>query len=163
MATFRRQNQRIMIRFFAFIAAIVTLAAAAPSIIAQTPTGYSVRVIDGDTIELSGTRYRIWGIAAPDGPEDAKNRATAAMVQIVEAGQVACFPTGKRSYNRVVAMCQNPAGDIARQLVNLGYAYDWPSYSNGAYADVENSAKVAGRGLWQLGYKRTNNPNQLTK
>lgn len=146
-----------------FQAAFFILATIAASLVAPIAQAQEIRVIDGDTIAIDDTRFRIWGIAAPDKPKDAKERATAIMRELVTRGPVACNSTGKTSYNRIVAVCTNAAGDLAAQMVTSGFALDWPSYSKRAYAAAELEARSASRGLWALGYKPTSNPNHLTK
>jgi endonuclease YncB( thermonuclease family) len=120
-----------------------------------------IRVIDGDTIVIGKTHYRLLGIAAPDEPKDAKDRSTAVMLELVRAGGVRYEPTGRVTYKRLEARCFNRDGDLAAQMVARGYALDWRKYSGGAYAPQESAAKAANIGLWGLGYKPTSNPNRL--
>lgn len=122
-----------------------------------------VRAIDGDTIAIGQVRYRLLGIAAPDTPKDAKDRATAVMIELLAVGAVSCKPTGRKSYNRLEARCFNAEGDLAGQMVSRGFALDWRKYSGGAYAPQESAARTAKIGLWGLGYKPTSNPNQLSR
>nr|WP_298689493.1 thermonuclease family protein [uncultured Dongia sp.] len=122
-----------------------------------------IRAIDGDTIVIDQVRYRLLGIAAPDKPKDAKDRATAVMIELLAVGGVSCQPTGRKSYNRLEARCSNSKGDLAGQMVSRGFALDWRKYSGGAYAPQENAARNAKIGLWSLGYEPTSNPNALSR
>jgi endonuclease YncB( thermonuclease family) len=38
--------------------------------------------------------------------------------------------------------------DLAAIMVRSGWAVDWPSYSRGAYADMQDAARRENRGLW---------------
>lgn len=94
----------------------------------------SARVIDGDTLAIGDTRIRLWGIDAREMNTAAGRRAKAALDDLVTGTILACVPKGK-SWNRVVAICYLPDGrDVARVMVDLGYAQDWPRYSGGYYA-----------------------------
>jgi len=51
---------------------LVALAVAAPAVAAEI-TG-PARVIDGDTIDIAGTRIRLWGIDAPETRQTCEGR-----------------------------------------------------------------------------------------
>jgi endonuclease YncB( thermonuclease family) len=71
--------------------AIVALIAA----LFATPAA-AQRVIDGDTIDLNGTRWRLWGIDAPETHQACADgwpaglEATAAMGRLMEGKAVVC-------------------------------------------------------------------------
>ena len=135
---------------------------ALPQLVVTQPSA-DVRVIDGDTLEVNGVHYRVFGIAAPDKPADAKEHATRYAEQLVAEG-VECRSTGSKSYDRIVAKCATPDGDFARFMVAAGYAFDWPRYSRGLYRDSQHEAQQAHAGLWALGYHPSQkNPNNLVK
>lgn len=51
---------------------------------------------------------------------------------------------------RLVAQCSVDGKDIGDQMVEQGWARDWPRYSDGRYADEEREAREARRGIWGL-------------
>ncbi|WP_026793143.1 thermonuclease family protein [Pleomorphomonas oryzae] len=143
-----------MLRIFAIAATltIASLAHAANIIGAAIP-------VDGDTIDIHGTRVRLDGVDAPESRQtcwDATGRtyrcgqvSANALDKFLSASQpIKCRPTG-RSYERVVAICQRADGtEVNRWLVANGYAIDWPKYSRGRYAGDQNRARAGRLGVW---------------
>ncbi len=119
-------------------------------------------VIDGDTIEIHGTRIRLWGIVAPESDQLCRNddsklyrcgqqAATALDVLLYLVKRpVICSSKGKDQYGRTVAVCKvgDPGPDMAHYIVGKGLALDWPKYSRGYYAEAQTKAQTAGRGIW---------------
>lgn len=100
-------------------------------------------VVDGDTIDIYGTRIRLWGIDAPE-LDTAKGQRAKAFLEhkIFELeGIVECHEMGAPSYGRIVAICTALDEDLAKLLVCAGHARDWPEYSQGYYAKI--SCEVA--------------------
>ena len=70
------------------------------------------RVIDGDTIDLNGTRWRLWGIDAPETHQACADgwaaglKATAAMRSLIEGRQVACEFRGHDRYKRSIGSAE---------------------------------------------------------
>lgn len=100
-------------------------------------------IIDGDTIEIHGTRIRLWGIDAPEHdqlcrgdtsePYRCGNHAANELATFIVGKTVHCEPVDVDRYGRTVARCS--AGvDLREWLVNRGLALDWPRYSRGRYA-----------------------------
>jgi endonuclease YncB( thermonuclease family) len=119
--------------------------------------GYA-RVVDGDTIDVSGIRIRLYGIDAPESAQtcviDSQSyrcgeRATLALIDFVRGQTVRCEPTGLDPFRRVIARCRLDASDtdINSWLVREGFAVAYRHYSY-AYILDELHARVAGRGLW---------------
>ncbi|CAN7656564.1 thermonuclease family protein [Phenylobacterium sp. LjRoot225] len=103
-------------------------------------------VIDGDTFRIGRQSIRIWGIDAPD--DDRKAFGTRALRQIVRAPVLTCRPLG-RSYQRIVARCVDERGrDIAWQMVETGWALDWPRFSRGFYRPAEARARARRAGVF---------------
>ena len=141
-------------------AIIATVAAgfilAAPAISAEI-TG-SVRVIDGDTLELAGNRIRLWGIDAPETRQTCEGRqgqtyecgrdSKAVMIELTRDRVVTCEPRDEDRYGRTVAVCRTEAGDINAAIVRRGWAVDWPRYSQGAYSREQEAARQDGLGIW---------------
>ncbi len=104
------------------------------------------RVIDGDTIDVAGTRIRVGGIAAPEigarALSAAERAAGLAAKQWLEAylatRWVLCRDTGERSRDRVVARCEVDGQDLGWLVVAAGHALDCPRWSRYAYRSVEH-------------------------
>lgn len=112
-------------------------------------------VIDGDTIEIHGTRIRLSGIDAPEhdrhcGQVSVGQRAAQALDDLVQSRTVSCVADGTDRYGRTVALCTAGNTDLARTMVIQGWARDWPRYSHRAYAGAEQTARAAHRGIWGL-------------
>jgi endonuclease YncB( thermonuclease family) len=115
-------------------------------------------IIDGDTLEIHGTRIRLWGIDAPESNQLCRNKgsehyrcgqkAANDLDAFVGRRQVACVEVDRDRYNRAVAVCAVAATDLAEWLVKNGLAVDWPQYSKGAYAAAQSEAKRANLGMW---------------
>lgn len=116
-------------------------------------------VIDGDTIEIAGTRIRFDGIDAPESHQSCQTtsgetyrcgRVSADMLDkfLSQSRPTTCTPKGK-SYDRIVAVCRRADGtDINRWMVKNGQAVDWLKYSKGRYSQEQREAKEAQRGIW---------------
>jgi endonuclease YncB( thermonuclease family) len=119
-------------------------------------------VIDGDTVEIHGTRIRLWGIDAPESNqlcrgEDSKQyrcgaQAANELNAFIARRPVNCIPIRLDRYGRTVATCSVDGTDLGEWLVRKGLALDWPDYSNGRYGAVQREAEQAGRGIWKGSY-----------
>lgn len=107
-----------------------------------------VRVIDGDTIDVDGTRYRLAGIDAPEmkQPCGLGPKAAEWLAGYLKGKTITCNRIGK-SYNRVVAACFSDGADLQGVIVRSGWAFDSPRYSGGKYAAAEAEAKAEGLGI----------------
>lgn len=95
-------------------------------------------VIDGDTIEIDGTRLRLAGIDAPELDHPWGQKSKCALVQLCANQIVTAELHPELSYDRVVAQCFLPDGrDLAAELVRQGLALDWPRFSGGRYRHLE--------------------------
>jgi endonuclease YncB( thermonuclease family) len=119
-------------------------------------------VIDGDTLEIHGTRIRLWGIDAPESDQLCRNegsehyrcgqKAANDLDAFIVRRPVSCIPISLDQYGRTVASCSVGDIDLGEWLVSNGLALDWPQYSRGRYGDVQSNAEHAGRGLWAGSY-----------
>src|SRR6476646_8794798 len=86
-------------------------------------------VVDGDTIKLNGTTYRIWGIDAAETKQAcadgwmAGKEATAAMLKLVKGRTVTCEEKVKDRYGRTVALCRADGVDLGAAMVSAGMAW----------------------------------------
>ena len=115
-------------------------------------------VIDGDTLEIHGTRIRLWGVDAPEssqlcrGDDSLQYRCGAKAANDLDAfiagRPVNCLPISLDRYGRTVATCSVGRADLGDWLVRNGLALDWPQYSKRKYDDAQGDAEQAGRGMW---------------
>ena len=119
------------------------------------------RVIDGDTIDIAGTRIRLEGIDAPEAGQTCETargeswecgtQATRAMVDLTQGRTVLCRAQGLDKYGRLLATCfvDAPASmDINAEMVRRGYAWAFVRYSR-VYVAQEAAARSEGAGIWQ--------------
>jgi endonuclease YncB( thermonuclease family) len=140
---------------------IVAACLCASAAFADNLTGQA-SVIDGDTLEIHGTRIRLWGIDAPETTQLCRNdeslqyRCGAKAAKDVDAfiarRPVDCSPVNLDQYGRTVAVCSIGGDDVAEWLVRNGLALDWPTYSKGKYGEAQREAEHAGRGMWAGSY-----------
>ncbi|WP_245323532.1 thermonuclease family protein [Bradyrhizobium stylosanthis] len=115
-------------------------------------------VIDGDTLEIHGTRIRLWGIDAPEHDQLCRGddsllyrcgaKAANELDRFIGARTVSCSAVDTDRYGRTVATCLVGGVDLAKWLVAHGYALDWPLYSKGKYGREQKEAESAERGMW---------------
>ena len=116
------------------------------------------RIIDGDTIDIAGTRIRLEGIDAPEVGQtcqngkaetwDCGNAATRMLVSLTQYRAVECKVTGLDKYGRVLAICSVGAININAEMVKRGYAWAFVKYSK-LYVAEEVLAHEAKLGIWQ--------------
>jgi endonuclease YncB( thermonuclease family) len=95
-------------------------------------------VIDGDTIDIGGTRIRLAGIDAPETEHPYGRNAKWAFVNLCKGQKVRAVLDGDLSYDRATATCYLPDGrDLSAEMVRAGMAIDWPKFSRGRYSHLE--------------------------
>ena len=122
-----------------------------PAVAAQT-----IRVVDGDTIDIDAQRYRLTGFDAPERHQkcrDASDQewacgqaATEELERLASVDTVSCSDSGKDRYGRIVGSCSAGGKDFGAALVKAGLAVDDPRYSP-SYDAEEKKAKHEGRGM----------------
>ena len=113
-------------------------------------------VIDGDTIEIHGTRIRLNGIDAPESGQlcrDARGtawrcgqQAALALSDRIGRQVVSCQQTDTDRYGRVVADCFVGRENLNRWMVREGWAVAYRQYST-AYIPAEDHARTGQRGI----------------
>lgn len=109
-------------------------------------------VIDGDSIELHGKTYRLYGIDAPDNGQicpdgwPAAYEAEAYLAQLIGAKAVTCLPIGLPQGNETDAICRADGVDVGGAMVTGGMAYAFVPYS-ARYITQEDAAASANRGV----------------
>ncbi len=115
------------------------------------------KAIEGDVIEISGERLRLFGIDAPE-PEqscillgnsfDCGHIAKTALMDLTAGATVICRPTGKKRRGLGVAICSVDGFDISENMVHTGWALADPE-DGSRYLAKQREAKRAKRGLWR--------------
>lgn len=138
----------LVLLMIALAAIGLTHESGAPTITAPSLTGHPARITDGDTLRMGDIRVRLQGIDAPEMSTPEGHLARQHLIGLIGSATIACEDTGQRSYDRVVAVCRTVSGrDLARAMVEDGWAVDWPRFSGGRYALAQVRAQVAGRGI----------------
>ena len=135
------------------LAGAVACAAMAFSASART-----VRVVDGDTIVVEGTTYRLHGIDAPEagqrcdtsgsGTWSCGKEAIGALEELVLGRKVVCDNRGEDDYDRVIAVCRADGRNVNAAMVGIGMAWAFRRFSED-YVAVEEAAQAAGVGVWR--------------
>lgn len=115
------------------------------------------RAIDGDTLDVDGTRIRLHGIDAPEVRQQCQapageqwacgQRARAALTGWTGHGVVACVGRRHDRYHRLIAICWADADDLGYQMVANGWAVAYRRYSTD-YVQEEERARVGRLGIW---------------
>ncbi len=115
------------------------------------------RIIDGDTIEISGKRIRLHGIDAPESKQKCTaggkewacgQEATFALAQFIETHWVTCKGDKRDRYGRIIAVCFIGSYDLNAMMVREGWALAYRQYSMD-YVDEETTARDARVGMWR--------------
>jgi endonuclease YncB( thermonuclease family) len=140
---------------------IVAACLCASTAFADNLTGQA-SIIDGDTLEIHGTRIRLWGIDAPEsnqlcrGDDSIQYRCGAKAANDLDSflnkRPIDCVSVSFDQFRRTVAVCSIDGVDLAEWLVRNGLALDWPTYSKGKYDKAQRDADHAGRGMWAGSY-----------
>ena len=145
---------------YAMVAAMLLWAIIGSAMAAEL-VGQAV-VVDGDTLEMHGTRIRLWGIDAPESDQLCRGedslpyrcgaKAANDLAAFIARRPVICIPVSLDQYGRTVATCAVAGVDLAGWLVRQGLALDWPQYSKGKHDTEQHDAERAGRGMWAGSY-----------
>ena len=114
-------------------------------------------VIDGDTIDIHGQRFRLFGIDAPESKQlcnDATGQAyrcgqvaANALYKLIGRKTVSCVKKDMDRYKRIVAQCFLQSQDLGAYLVGKGLAVAYVHYSQD-YVAAERTAQSKNMGLW---------------
>ena len=128
----------------------------------------SLRVVDGDTIDLNGEKIRFSGIDAPESNYKGKEQTCLINETIIKCGKlskeflikkigtnkVTCKREEKPDqYNRILAECFVNGESLSKILVKNGYAFDYARYSKKKYAQDQEYAKTNKLGLWSMTFE----------
>jgi endonuclease YncB( thermonuclease family) len=117
-----------------------------------------VRVVDGDTFDLDGVRYRINGIDAPEAGQKCLTKtgrdwscgraATDALFALLDGADVRCEDLVTDEYGRIVGACTADGRDVGSAMVRMGMAWAFVKFSD-IYVAPQDAAKAAKIGIWQ--------------
>ncbi|MEL7463892.1 MAG: thermonuclease family protein [Pseudomonadota bacterium] len=117
----------------------------------------TARVIDGDTLDIGDTRYRIHGIDAPErgqrcGAGDDEwpcgARATEKLTDLTLGRDLRCEPLEDDGLGRTVAKCFAGDVDVGAAMVESGMAWAFVKYAED-YVRHEAQARAERRGVWR--------------
>ena len=122
----------------------------------------SGNVIDGDTLTVSDTKIRLYGIDAPESEQKCyrKNKqisypcgseATVAFKDMIEGKTLSCKKKSIDRYSRILAVCRIAGAEgieVNAEMVFSGWALAYRQYSQ-KYINQEKDAEIAQRGIWQ--------------
>jgi len=103
----------------------------------QRIEGAATRIVDGDTLYLSGieTRIRLWGLDAPERGAPGGAEATRVLREIAQGKRLSCKQVDIDRYGRIVGQCFLPGGeDVAALMIQRGAAQEYFRYSGGYYS-----------------------------
>jgi endonuclease YncB( thermonuclease family) len=127
------------------------------------------QVLDGDTLEIGGQRWRLYGVQAPGldqvchraGQEYACGKtARAVLWSLVSGREVSCAPVG--AAGSADAICTAGDTSLNEGMVAAGWALAEPAGVL-PYEQLEQLAKAARRGLWSGEFERPATSRQSTQ
>lgn len=146
-----------MSRSFVVLATVVLVLSGVSLALAETIVGRG-SIIDGDTLEIHGTRIRLWGVDAPESTQLCRGedslpyrcgaKAAKELDRFIAGRPISCQPVSRDAYGRTVATCAVDDVDLGDWLVQRGLALDWPKHSKGRYERARREAEHTERGLW---------------
>lgn len=114
-------------------------------------------VIDGDTVEIRGTRIRLHGIDAPESRQLCRRQsgqswrcgqqAALALSDRIGRRSVICVARDTDRYGRTIAVCSQDGIDLNAWMVAEGWAVAYRQYSRD-YVSADTEARSAGRNIW---------------
>jgi endonuclease YncB( thermonuclease family) len=120
------------------------------------------RVIDGDTLEIKETSYRLSGIDAPEMGQQCRNKdgtyfdcgevARRGLEQAISGKPVECHASELDMFKRPIATCAVEGKDLAEFMIENGYAVAFRQYSQ-TYVAKEETAQVQDVGIWQTEFQ----------
>ena len=125
-------------------------------------------VVDGDTIKIKGEQIRFAGIDAPESYYRGKKQTCIEDNKKIFCGQISkdkliekignnslnCkIEKNKDKYKRSVGECFIKEESLSVFMVRNGYAFDWPYYSKGKFANDQEYAKINKLGFWNMKFE----------
>ena len=115
------------------------------------------RIIDGDTIVISGDRIRLHGIDAPENnqtcinsnnkPWNCGRQSTLFLHNLINGKAIICKGKTRDRYKRLIGVCYLDATNLNAEMVRNGWALAYRKYSTD-YIQSEDIAKSNKSGMW---------------
>jgi len=115
-------------------------------------------VVDGDTLDLGGQKYRLFGIDAPEHAQSCHTpaggnwacglAATAEMVRLTANKDVQCDDRGKDGFHRILAVCLANGANLNAAMIDGGFAWAFVKFSD-MFVAPEAVARTKRIGVWQ--------------
>lgn len=111
---------------------------------------YVSRVLDGDTFEANGQRYRIAEIDAPEISQQFGIESKLYLQSLILHKRVSIKTESIDRYNRKIVKVYDGENYIAESMVKNGFAWFYERYSdNSKLRNLEKSARQNKKGLWK--------------
>lgn len=111
---------------------------------------YVSQVLDGDTFEANGKRYRIAEIDAPEKSQTFGNESKLYLQSLIKNKPIKIIPVTTDKYGRQIVKVFVGENYIAEEMVKNGFAWHYERYSkNQRLAELEISARQNKKGLWK--------------
>ncbi len=116
-----------------------------------------IRVVDGDTIHINKTKYRLHGIDAPEINQQCKvnGKSYACGLQskkflesLAQGKEIICKQKDVDRYKRIVAVCFADNLNLNQEMVKSGWAVAYRYFSKD-YIDDEKFAENNKLGIWK--------------
>lgn len=143
----------------AMLALTLALVCVPASAGAQQVSGPAV-AIDGDTLDMTGMRIRLFGIDAVEGAQTCERggpnglvawrcgeEAHALLSELVAGQPIVCEQRDTDAYGRMVSVCRAGRLDLAAAMAEAGMAIALERFSE-AYLAAAERAKARGAGIW---------------
>ncbi len=143
-------------RWIVWIVGVGLLNFALPAVTKAEISGIPI-VIDGETLELGGERFRLYGIDAPDRRQKCEIRgrdydcghvSKTALMDLVAGVEIRCVARPSAAAGDRRAICTANGYDLAEGMIHTGWALAMRR-DGGKYLRIERRAERARRGLWQ--------------
>lgn len=138
----------------AFLLTLALACAPVPAL-AQAVSGPAT-VVDGDTLDLTGVRVRLFGVDAVELNQTCERGgeawrcgedARAQLGALVAGLTVTCQPRDTDVYGRMVAVCEADGTDLSQAMAWSGYAVALTQFSE-AYVPSVAAAQAQKAGIW---------------
>lgn len=153
----RRGDSRPLVAVVLLLALLGVYACRQWATAPTSPVIGSARVLDGDSLDISGAHIRLEAIDAPESDQtcvDAKGQtwscgkaAAQELRRHVAGRELTCAVSGLDRYQRMLAFCSAPDGsDVNAWMVRQGWAL---AFGDGwRYRSEQREAEAAKRGIW---------------
>ncbi len=122
-------------------------------VVMDAPAPSQVRVIDADTVDIDGVRFRLFGIDAPESAQTCRTwgriwdcGAVATEVLMSRVEGMSCEGSETDRYGRMIGVCGSGGEDLNAWLVANGWALAYRQYSED-YVNEEEQARSNKRGM----------------